>query len=57
MMNLHRIELGVFPFNDRAIHIYEKLGFQKEGYSPKFLSINGNWEDHIRFAKLNESIE
>ena len=31
MMNLHRIELGVFPFNDRVVHVYEKLGFQKEG--------------------------
>ncbi|WP_413374853.1 GNAT family N-acetyltransferase [Alkalihalobacillus sp. 1P02AB] len=28
---LHRIELGVFDFNKRAIAVYEKAGFKKEG--------------------------
>jgi RimJ/RimL family protein N-acetyltransferase len=31
MLNLHRIELEVFPFNQRAIHVYEKIGFIREG--------------------------
>lgn len=56
-LNLHRIEANIMPRNERSLNLINKLGFQKEGYSPKFLSINGNWEDHIRFAKLNESIE
>ena len=30
-LNLHRIDLGVFDFNQRAIACYEKLGFQLEG--------------------------
>ena len=30
-MNLHRIELDVFVTNARAIHVYEKIGFQREG--------------------------
>jgi len=29
--NLHRIELGVYDFNPRAIHVYEKVGFKLEG--------------------------
>lgn len=28
---LHRIELGVYAFNSRAIHVYEKVGFKLEG--------------------------
>lgn len=31
MLNLHRIELEVFPYNERAIHVYEKIGFKREG--------------------------
>lgn len=30
-MNLHRIYLRVYAENDRAVHLYEKLGFQHEG--------------------------
>lgn len=30
MMNLHRIQLEVYEGNDRARHVYEKVGFQVE---------------------------
>jgi RimJ/RimL family protein N-acetyltransferase len=30
-LGLHRIELGVFVFNESAIACYEKVGFKKEG--------------------------
>lgn len=30
-LKLHRIHLGVYAFNPRAIHVYEKIGFQREG--------------------------
>jgi RimJ/RimL family protein N-acetyltransferase len=30
-MNLHRIYLRVFADNQRGIHLYEKVGFQREG--------------------------
>lgn len=31
MLNLHRVELGVYDFNPRALHVYEKIGFKQEG--------------------------
>jgi RimJ/RimL family protein N-acetyltransferase len=31
MMNLHRIQLDVHAGNERAIHVYEKVGFKHEG--------------------------
>jgi len=30
-LNLHRIELEVYAYNERAIRAYEKLGFKREG--------------------------
>ena len=30
MMNLHRIQLDVYAGNDRARHVYEKIGFRME---------------------------
>jgi len=30
-LNLHRVELKVYDFNERAIKCYEKCGFKKEG--------------------------
>jgi RimJ/RimL family protein N-acetyltransferase len=30
-MNLHRIYLRVFADNERAVHLYEKIGFRHEG--------------------------
>lgn len=30
MMNLHRIQLGVYVENERAVHVYERIGFRTE---------------------------
>jgi len=51
-MNLHRIWLRVFSFNDRAIKLYEKLGFQKEGISREAIFRNGTWHDIIHMGVL-----
>lgn len=31
ILNLHRIQLDVYTINERAIHVYEKVGFKREG--------------------------
>ncbi len=47
-MNLHKIKLTVFSFNERAIKSYEKLGFQREGALRQELFRDGQYHDiHI----------
>jgi len=57
-MNLHRVSLRVFSFNDRAINLYTKIGFQQEGNSRQSLFRNGEWHDIIQMGILqNEYFE
>ena len=52
---LIRVELSVFADNERAIHLYEKLGFEKEGIK-KFASIrNGIYENEYSMARIHPS--
>jgi RimJ/RimL family protein N-acetyltransferase len=51
-LNLHRVSLRVFSFNERAIHIYNKLGFKKEGVLRESLFRNGKWHDIITIGIL-----
>lgn len=47
-VKLHRLELGVFDFNPRAIRVYEKLGFRLEGTQRDALLWEGEYHDqHI----------
>ncbi|MEO1436247.1 MAG: GNAT family N-acetyltransferase [Bacteroidota bacterium] len=52
--NLHRVEANIMPRNHASQAVVKKLGFKQEGYSEKYLKINGRWEDHLRFALLNQ---
>ena len=57
-MNLHRISLRVFSFNNRAINLYEKLGFQQEGKSRESIYRNGKWHDIIHMSIIqNKYVE
>jgi ribosomal-protein-alanine N-acetyltransferase len=53
-LKLNRIEANIIPRNESSVSLIKKLGFVQEGYSKKYLKINDVWEDHVRFAKLNE---
>lgn len=54
--DLHRIEVNIIPRNARSLRVVEKLGFEKEGSSRRYLEINGVWEDHVHFAIYNDEI-
>ncbi|MEG0310336.1 MAG: GNAT family N-acetyltransferase [Eubacterium sp.] len=55
-LHLHRIEANIMPKNKPSLKVVEKLNFQNEGLSKKYLKINGQWEDHIHMVLLNETI-
>ena len=54
-LRLHRIEANIMPRNKASRRVAEKCGFREEGASPRYLKINGVWEDHIHMALLNET--
>ena len=56
-LNLHRIQLTVFSYNQAAIHVYEKLGFQREGVYREFLERDGQRYDMYLYAMLRREWE
>ncbi|SCX25227.1 ribosomal-protein-S5-alanine N-acetyltransferase [Agrobacterium sp. DSM 25558] len=50
---LHRIEANIQPGNVASINLVRRAGFSKEGYSPHYLQINGEWCDHERWALVS----
>jgi [ribosomal protein S5]-alanine N-acetyltransferase len=53
-LKLHRLEANIQPANCESLQFVKKLGFTREGYSPKYLKIRGKWRDHERWAILAE---
>ncbi|MFM9975230.1 MAG: GNAT family N-acetyltransferase [Beijerinckiaceae bacterium] len=51
-LKLRRIEAACVPENVISIRLLEKAGFVREGYARDYLLINGQWRDHVLFAKL-----
>jgi len=53
ILRLHRLEAACIPTNVASIRLLEKTGFQREGYAREYLCINGSWQDHLLYARLN----
>ena len=48
-----QMELGVYGDNHRAIHLYEKLGFQRCGVQPRAFKLkDGTYRDEILMVKI-----
>jgi len=53
-LRLHRVECNIQPANRRSIELVRRGGFVREGFSRRYLKINGRWRDHERWALLLE---
>lgn len=53
-LNLHKVKLQVFDFNERAIRCYERLGFAREGVFREEVFRHGAYRDQIQMALLRE---
>jgi ribosomal-protein-alanine N-acetyltransferase len=54
MLSLHRVEISIIPRNSASRRVAEKLDLRLEGVSERFLEIDGEWEDHVRYAMTAE---
>jgi ribosomal-protein-alanine N-acetyltransferase len=53
-LRLHRLEAACIPTNAGSIKLLEKTGFVREGYAREYLCINGAWQDHLLYGRLND---
>lgn len=51
--HIHRIEANIMPSNRPSIHLIEALDFSYEGLAESCFKVNGQWQDHARYAYIN----
>ncbi|PJI08236.1 MULTISPECIES: GNAT family N-acetyltransferase [Clostridium] len=54
VMKLHRIEASTLVDNLRSQNVLIGCEFEKLGVNKNYLFINGKWQDHITFYKVNK---
>lgn len=49
-LKLHRLEANIQPANQSSLALVKSCGFEREGFSKRYLKIQGRWRDHERWA-------
>ncbi|MGO4256841.1 GNAT family N-acetyltransferase [Marmoricola sp. RAF53] len=55
-LELHRVEAGTLLHNVSSQAVLRRNGFTPYGVVPKFLKIEGRWQDHLLFHRLNPAV-
>lgn len=53
MLRMRRIEAACLQSNAASIRLLEKMHFAREGLARQYLSISGQWQDHLLYARLS----
>jgi ribosomal-protein-alanine N-acetyltransferase len=53
-LGLHRVQISIVPRNSPSRSVVRKLRLRGEGIALRYLEIDGNWEDHVRYALTRE---
>ena len=56
-LDLHRVELQIYGFNERAIAHAERTGYVREGVKRKAYLKNGEWQDAVLFGLLRDELD
>ncbi len=54
-LNLHRLGANTLVHNLRSQRVLEKNGFDRIGLAPKYLQIDGEWQDAVLYQVVNEA--
>lgn len=49
-LDLHRVSLAVFDFNEAAVRCYEKVGFRKEGLMREARRVGGEYWSYYEMS-------
>jgi RimJ/RimL family protein N-acetyltransferase len=52
----HRVQLEVYAFNERALRLFERAGFVREGAKRKAYWRHGAWHDGVLFGLVAEDL-
>lgn len=53
-LGLHRVQLGCWSFNTRAVSAYARAGFTEEGRRRQVVFHDGHWYDEVLMSVLEE---
>ena len=56
-VGLHRLQLEIYGFNERAIAHAERVGFVREGVKRQAYRRDDDWVDSVMFALLREDLD
>ncbi len=56
-MNLHKVRINVFDYNERAKHVLQNHGFVEEGKLVRDFYREGGWHDIVTFSIFREAQE
>jgi RimJ/RimL family protein N-acetyltransferase len=56
-LGFHRVQLEVYGFNDRAIGLFEKAGFTREGAKRRAYWRHDAWHDGVIFGLVEEDLD